>query len=298
MYVQLDGVELYYETLGSPERQSIVVFHGGPGLSDHRKGKETYRQLADEYHLVVYDHRGCGKSAREPPYTNATFADDAEALRNALDLGEIVVIGGSYGGFVAQEYAIRHGEHLVAMVLRGTAAVSDHRDEAREIAAERLPAVRAADLDTPELSKEAFDREMDGKLRSDADFRRTFHSITPLYAPSLEAFDAQETREQIENLQFNHEVHNAIFSEEHPTIDYTDDLPAVDVPTLVTVGAADWIAPPKYAEQLADLLPNSQLVVFEESGHSPNVDQPEEFIRTVRRFLDRTGVSPAENQSI
>lgn len=294
MYVEVNGVELYYETLGSPERQSIVVFHGGPGLSDHRKGKEAYRPLADEYHLVLYDHRGCGKSAQEPPYTNATFADDAEALRRELDLGDIVAVGGSYGGFVAQEYAIRHGEHLLAMVLRGTAAVSDHRDEAREIAAERIPAVRAADLDTPEVSKEAFDREMDGELRSDADFKRTFHSITPLYAPSLDAFDAAETREQVEDLQFNHEVHNAIFSEEHPNMDYTDELPGVDVPTLVTVGAEDWIAPPKYAEQLADLLPDSELVVFAESGHSPNVDQPEKFIRTVRRFLDRNGVTSAK----
>lgn len=292
MYAEVNGVELYYETLGSPERQSIVVFHGGPGLSDHRKGKEAYRPLADEYHLVVYDHRGCGKSAQKPPYTNATFADDAEALRRELGLGDIVVIGGSYGGFIAQEYAIRHGEHLLAMVLRGTAAVSDHRDEAREIAAERIPEVRAANLDTPEVSKEAFDREMDGELRSDADFKRTFHSITPLYAPSLEEFDPAETRAQIEDLQFNHEVHNAIFSEEHPNMDYTDQLPGVDVPTLVTVGATDWIAPPKYAEQLADLLPDTELVVFEESGHSPNVDQPEEFIRTVRQFLDRTGVSP------
>lgn len=292
MYVEVNGVELYYETLGDPERQSIVVFHGGPGLSDHRKGKEAYRPLADDYHLVVYDHRGCGKSAQEPPYTNATFADDAEALRRELGLGDIVVIGGSYGGFVAQEYAIRYGEHLRGMVLRGTAAVSDHRDEAREIAAERIPAVHEADLDTPEVSKEAFDREMDGELRSDADFKRTFHSITPLYAPSLEAFDAAQTREQIEELQFNHEVHNAIFSEEHPDMDYTDDLPTVDVPTLVTVGAADWIAPPKYAEQLADLLPDSQLVVFEESGHSPNVDQPDEFIRTLRQFLGETGVTP------
>lgn len=286
MHLEVNGVQLYYETFGDPADPSIVVFHGGPGLGDHRKGETTYRALVDDgFHLVVYDHRGCGASELAPPYTNAQFADDAEALRQALDLGQIAVIGGSYGGFIAQEYAIRHGDHLEAMVLRGTAARAAHRDEARAVAEQRIPAVQAADLDTPPISQAAFDREMDGRLRSDADFRRTYHSITPLYAPSIEAFDAAATRERIEQLTFNHEVHNAIFSEEHPTIDYTDDLPTVDVPALVLVGANDWIAPPAYSREIADLLPNAELVVFEHAGHSPNVDQPEAFLDRVRAFL-------------
>jgi proline iminopeptidase len=282
----VNGVRLYYDTFGDPTDPSVMVFHGGPGLGDHRKGAETYRPLVEDgFQLVVYDHRGCGASECSPPYTNAQFAADAEALRQALDLGSITVIGGSYGGFIAQEYAIRYSEHLEAMVLRGTAARADHRDEAREIAASRIPAVQAADLATPPISKAAFDREMDGRLRSDADFRRTYHSIAPLYAPSIEAFDAAATRERIEQLTFNHEVHNAIFSEEHPTIDYTDQLPAVTVPTLVTVGADDWIAPPSYSRALADLLPNAHLEVFDDAGHSPNVDRPEAFLDAVRAFL-------------
>jgi len=286
MELEVNGARLYCETLGDPADPSVLLFHGGPGLSDHRTAKETYRPLVEDgFHLVAYDHRGCGASERSPPYTNAQFADDAEALRRALGLGTVAVVGGSYGGFVAQEYAVRHGEHLDAMVLRGTAARSGHRDEAREIAASRIPDVRAADLDTPSISEAAFDREMDGELRSDADFRRTFHSITPLYAPSLEAFDAEATRERIADLTFNHEVHNAVFSEEHPTIDYTEDLPGVDVPTLVTVGADDWIAPPVYAREIADLLPEAELVVFENAGHSPGRDRPEAYLGRVREFL-------------
>ena len=286
MELEVNGVRLYYERFGDPADQSVLLFHGGPGLSDHRAGAETYRPLVEDgFHLVAYDHRGCGASGRSPPYTNAQFADDAEALRRALDLGPVAVVGGSYGGFVAQEYAVRHGEHLDAMVLRGTAARSDHRDEAREIAAARIPAVRAADLDTPPISEDAFAREMDGRLRSDADFRRTFHSITPLYAPSLEAFDAAAARERIDRLTFNHEVHNAVFSEEHPTIDYTDDLPGVAVPTLVAVGADDWIAPPEYAREIATLLPDAELAVFEDAGHSPARDRPEAYLARVRAFL-------------
>jgi proline iminopeptidase len=57
------------------------------------------------------------------------------------------------------------------------------------------------------------------------------------------------------------------------------------VPTLVTVGADDWIAPPSYSRALADLLPNAHLEVFDDAGHSPNVDRPEAFLDAVRAFL-------------
>jgi proline iminopeptidase len=295
MRATINGAELYYEVLGDDDAPAIVVFHGGPGLSDHRKGKEAYRSLTDDYRLVVYDHRGSGQSSRTPPFTHEQLADDAEALRDHLGIDEWVVIGGSYGGFIAQEYALRHPEHLRGVVLRDTAATPEHRDRAREIAAERIPEVQAADLDVPEVTKESFDRMMEGRLRSDEEFRRTYHSVAPLYAPSLDDFDAAATRETIESLNFRHETHNAMFSREHPEMDYTADLPDVSVPFLVTVGRHDWITPVEFAEQIADLVPDSRLVVFEESGHSPNLDEPAAYEATVREFLEEIGFAPDDD---
>lgn len=292
MRAAINGAELYYEVLGDDDAPAIVVFHGGPGLSDHRKGKEAYRSLTDEYRLVVYDHRGSGESSPTPPFTHAQLADDAEALREHLGIEEWVVIGGSYGGFIAQEYASRHPEHLRGVVLRDTAAVSAHRDRAREIAAERIPEVRAADLDVPEVTEASFEKMMEGRLDSDEEFKETYHSVTPLYAPSLEDFDAEATRETIDSLTFRHETHNAMFSREHPRMDYTTVLPEIEVPFLVTVGRHDWITPVEFSEQIADLLPDARLRVFEESGHSPNLDEPAAYEAAVREFLEEIGFSP------
>lgn len=297
MDAAVNGAELYYEILGDDDAPALVVFHGGPGLSDHRKGKKAYRSLTDDYRLVVYDHRGSGQSSRTPPFTHEQLADDAEALREYLEIDEWVVIGGSYGGFIAQEYAIRHPGHLQGVILRDTAAVSEHRERAREIAAERIPDVRAADLDVPAVTEEAFDRMMEGRLRSDEEFKRIYHSVAPLYAPSLEAFDAEATRETIDSLRFRHETHNAMFSQEHPDMNYLDGLSSVEVPFLVTVGRHDWITPVEFSRQLMDALPDARFTIFEESGHSPNLDEPEKYDATVREFLEEIGFAAGETSN-
>jgi proline iminopeptidase len=289
MYAEVNGAELYYERLGEGNDPAIMALHGGPGVGDHRKPKQAFEPLTDEYEVVVYDHRGCGQSADEPPYSNAQYAKDANALREQLDLGEVVLIGGSYGGFVTQEYVTRFPETVTGFVLRDTAPTGEYDEQARTNARADLPEVWERNMDVPEISFEEFDRVMDGRARSNEEFRKVFHGILPLYAPTLEEFDPAAARDRIEDIYYHYETHNALFSEEYPTMDYRDDLSDVTVPALVTVGRLDWITPVAASVELADLLPNSRLVIFESSGHSPNLDQKSAYIRRVREFLDTIG---------
>jgi proline iminopeptidase len=289
MYAEINDADLYYEVLGPDDAPALLSLHGGPGISDHAKAKTAFEPLTDRYRLVVYDHRGCGQSSLTPPYSNEQYAADAAALCDHLDLGEVVLIGGSYGGFIAQEYAIRHPDRLAGVVLRDTAATSEYERAARKNARETFPEVAAGDFDVPDITFEEFERVMNGEVTSDEEFERIYLGMTPLYAPSLEAFDADAARESTENRDFHHETHNAMFTEAYPNMDYTDDLPEVSVPTLVTVGRHDWITPPAAAEEIAELLADARLVVFEESGHSPNLDQPSAYLARVRAFLDEIG---------
>ncbi|WP_138004335.1 alpha/beta fold hydrolase [Halalkalirubrum salinum] len=288
-YASINDAELYYEIHGEEHERTLMVLHGGPGVSDYKKGLTAYRPLTEEYRLIVYDHRGCGSSSLTPPYSNEQFADDAEGLRKALDIDEVVLIGGSYGGFITQEYAIRYPDALAGIILRDTAAHGGHRKRAREIAASRFASVTEANLDTPSLTKDAFDRVMDGNVGSDEELRNTFHAMLPLYAPTIDDFDAEAAQAGIEDRQFHHETHNYTFTHEHPHMDYRTELPSVECPALVTVGRHDWITPVEYSEEIAELLPNSELVVFENSGHSPNLDEQEQFLKHVRSFLRSIG---------
>ena len=84
---------------------------------------------------------------------------------------------------------------------------------------------------------------------------------------------------------YRHESHNWCFVHNTPNYDLTGKLPDLQVPTLVTVGRTDWVTPVSSAEKIANLLPNSQLVIFEKSGHSPQREEPELFQKTMREFL-------------
>lgn len=289
MFIDINGAELYYERHGDPDDPTILSLHGGPGIGDHAKGKEAFEPLTDEYELVVYDHRGCGQSELAQPFSNEQYAEDAETLRQELGLGEIVLIGGSYGGFITQEYVTTDSSNVRGIVLRDTAASSTHDEQAREIARSRFPKMKAADVDVPDITWEEFERVMDGRVRSDKEFKRIFHGMLPLYGPSLDEFNAEAAREATEARNFHHETHNTMFTESYPEMDYTNDLPRVDIPALVTVGRHDWITPPDASKEIADLIPDSRLVIFESSGHSPNLDQQEQFIYRTREYLPEIG---------
>jgi proline iminopeptidase len=288
MYTNVNGARLYYDVLGDGNDDTIMILHGGPGISDHQKGKQAYEPLAEDFELVVYDHRGCGESSLTPPYSNEQYAEDAEALRRHLDLGEVAFIGGSYGGYITQEYAIRYPENLAGFVLRDTAPTGDEQ-RAWDNARESWDDLKAAAFDIPDITWEEFERVMNGNVRSDEEFERIWLGMLPLYESDIEEFDAEAARESVAELTFHHETHNVMFTEEHPNIDYTDDLPDVDVPALVTVGRNDWITPPEDSREIADLLPDSRLVIFEESGHSPNLDQQDQYLHRVREFFAEIG---------
>src|SRR4051794_5275320 len=112
MLAQVNGTELYYTTHG--HGRPLLVMHGGLGL-DHAYFRPWLDALGDVSELIYYDHRGNGKSARPTDWsgvTHATWADDADALREQLGHERITLYGHSYGGFLALEYALRHADHL------------------------------------------------------------------------------------------------------------------------------------------------------------------------------------------
>lgn len=291
MHAEINGASLYYEVHGPDDAPAVVSLHGGPGISDHQKGKEAFEALTDNYRLVVYDHRGCGQSSLTEPYSNEQYARDCEALIQHLGLDEVVLVGGSYGGFITQEYAIRFGDrdHFEGFVLRDTAASHEYEQNAWENAEESWDAMKAASFDLPDITWEEFEAVMDGDVPSDEEFERIWLGMLPLYAPSLDEFDAEEARKSTEARDFHHETHNEMFTNAYPNMDYTDDLPDVETPGLVTVGRHDWITPPEAAVEIADLLPDSRLTIFESSGHSPNLDQHDQYIARVREFFDEIG---------
>ncbi len=273
---EVNGVKLVYDDSGASKNQkaTIVTLHGGPGMSSRAGDWAAFQPLTDEYRLISYDQRGNGESQGEEPYSHAQFIADLEALRQTLDLGKIVVLGGSYGGFLALEYALAHPEQLHAVILRDTAASNRFQDTSKQ---------RAMASGFP-MDEAALDRLFSGQMRDNEDFRASFAQIQPLY--TVERDPAAEA-ERLSKIPFRYETHNWAFSRNQPEYDLVDRLPEIQVPVLVTVGRHDWITPLEASLELAAGLPNSELVVFEHSGHSPQLEEQPLYLQTVRGFLAR-----------
>ncbi|WP_019588618.1 alpha/beta fold hydrolase [Deinococcus apachensis] len=274
--IEVNGVRLVYDDSGkgAGRKTTIVTLHGGPGMSSRAGDWAAFQPLTDEYRLISYDQRGNGESEGREPYSHAQFVADLEALRQELGLGRIVVLGGSYGGFLALEYALAHPENLHALILRDTAASNRFQGTSKE---------RAMSSGFP-MDEATLDRLFSGQVRDNDDFRASFAMIQPLY--TVERDPAAEA-ERLARIPFRYETHNWAFSRNQPNYDLVDRLLEITVPVLVTVGRHDWITPLEASEELAAHLPNSELVVFERSGHSPQLEEQPLYLQTVRDFLAR-----------
>lgn len=274
MKVTINGCELNVEVMGPQDGPVLIAHHGGGGIGSLAEPKSTFGPLSDRFRVVVFDARGCGHSEGIPPYSHAQWAADVDGLRQWIGADKIVVAGGSYGGFIALEYAVAYPEHVQAIVLRDTSADAGNLDTLYE---------NARNQDRVAINWDNFDRYWTGRITDDEDLKARWAEIIPLYDYE---YDPVASAARVEAGIYRHEAHNWCFLYNEPNYDLKPQLPAVSVPTLVTVGRGDWVTPVSSAQTIASLMPNAKLVIFEKSGHSPQVEERELFLATVRDFLD------------
>jgi proline iminopeptidase len=99
-------------------------------------------------------------------------------------------------------------------------------------------------------------------------------------------YDPARSAEHVEQGFYRHEAHNWCFQHNWPVYDLKAELGKLPFPTLVTVGRRDWVTPVSSSETIAALIPKSKLVVFERSGHSPQIEESNLFQDVMRDFLD------------
>jgi len=271
--VTINDNELNVEVLGDDNAPVIIAHHGGGGIGSLEEPKFTFGPLSDHYRVIVFDARGCGRSEGKPPFSHAQWADDVDGLRQWAGVDEIIVTGGSYGGFIAMEYAIAYPEHTRAMILRDTSADKSNLDRAYE---------NARSQTRIEINWDNFNRYWHGEIYDDEDLKQRWADIIPLYDFD---YNPEKSNADVENRIYRHEAHNWCFLYNMPNYDLREQLPNVQCPTLVTVGRTDWVTPVSSAETIASLIPNSELVIFEHSGHSPQHEEFELFQKVMRDFL-------------
>ena len=274
MQIDIHGNDIFYTIHG--EGLPILFLHGGLGL-DHTSFRPWLDPLGDVAQLIYYDMLGNGRSTRPRNYkevTLDTWADEADALRVALGHERIVLFGHSFGGFIAQQYALRHGNHLAGLILSNTAPAVDYSE---------LLVSNAQTYGTPEQAQLALHGLSNPASFSDDEaFRRLWTSILPMY---FHHYDAGITRAMDEATQYSGGafVHGSACLETFNTV---NRLSQVSTSTLLLGSRYDWITPLQQgAERFHAALPRAQLVVFENSGHFPFIEERAAYLNTVRNWL-------------
>ncbi|KAF5234193.1 hypothetical protein FANTH_12229 [Fusarium anthophilum] len=273
-----DGVKLNVYLLGAENKSKplVISLHGAPGLSSHTGIKEDFKFLADRFRVLVYDLRGSGDSEIKGPFTDEQWVSDLEELRAWAGDEKFILAGGSYGGFLALNYALNYPNRLLALILRNTWACGPqgtHRALANILLSHRI---------NPDPMRQV--RLWTGNVQSREDAEQGMAEIVTIYTPESnpepETFEGAVTK-------LRWEVHNAAFSWSQPRFDVRSRLVEINVPTLVIVGRLDIICPVEESEMIRKCIKGSELVVFEKSAHNPATDEPEKFRGVLSDFLGR-----------
>ena len=284
--MKIRDVSLYVEVIGQGE--PLLLMHGGPGL-DH-VSLRPFRALADRHTVVFYDHRCNGRSTGAP-VTSMTWENltaDADALRAELGFERWVVLGHSFGGHVALEYALRYPERVSRLVLLDTAG--DARWSQKNAA--DVLAGRGFNATTVAVARRFYDGRIAPK-----DFVRASLRLVPAYdhrfslrrlaRGMLEGGWRMKTRP--EALTFAGRMMRGW--------SVMDRLGEIRVPTLVMAGRDDFLFPPESQALLAAGIPNAQLRIIERAGHNPQTERPADTVEAVADFLAATSVLAAKPAS-
>lgn len=270
VFVDVEGPAFVPDGPRLREKPTLVLLHGGPGY-DHSGFKPAFSRLADLAQVVYYDHRGHGRSDRRPAaeWTLDTFADDVVRLCDALGITKPIVLGQSFGGFVAQRYIARHPAHPAKVVLSST---SPHMALPRKLAMfEKLGGTAAR------ASAERFWN--DPNADTWADYTRTCLGLYNT-RPAADA-DARA------RIVFNEAILFASAGGEQRTMNLLPGLAAAQCPVLVMAGAQDPVCPLADSEDIFAALPpqHRELAVFAGSGHGAWRDEPEAAFARLRAFI-------------
>lgn len=283
-YVSVGGARLFVRERGAGT--PTIVLHGGPAF-DHTYLLPELDRLSDLCHLVYYDQRGRGRSATDVHADDVSIDSemaDLDDVRRFLGLGSVAVLGHSWGGLLAMEYAVRRPECVSHLILMNTAPPSHHGYQRFR---EHLAA--AADPDDVESMRAlAADPRLEaGDLQVEAEYNRLYFRATVGSPASLEALVARlRTHFDEAGVRTSRAIGERLFEQTWlgAGYDLTPALATLDMPTLVLHAEHDFI-PIEPVAQIAATIPGARLVVLERCGHFAYVERPDEVCAHIAAFF-------------
>ncbi|PYP91207.1 MAG: hypothetical protein DMG65_08535 [Candidatus Angelobacter sp. Gp1-AA117] len=290
-FVDANGVLTYYTIVGKGE--PLMVVHGGPGAS-HDYFLPYLLPLARTNKVIFIDERGSGRSEKlqdVSKYTVENMVEDVEAVRQALGLGKVNLLGHSYGGVLAQAYALKYQKNLSHLILGSTFAstsamnqvLANEKQSMEPEARQKLQSLEDAGLfgKGKPWEKNRYPNDYAVLAWGDGYFPYLYQNRPdPNYDPA--GGNTTTSWDLYREMWGSHG--EFVIDGNLKSVEYTDKLSGIHVPTLVLCGDHDE-SDPSLSRTMHDKISGSKLVILPKSGHMTFVDQPDMFMQTVNGFL-------------
>ena len=287
-YFEVNGAKLWTVSFG--EGEPLFFIAGGPGNNHY--GLRRFDSLSTTNKLVYYDAFGRGKSDTAKVVTEYSLErdiDDLEDLRKAMGFDKINILGHSYGGVVAQGYAIKYPENVSHLIIANSFHSYLMWQENCDNSNHEIK------TNYPEIWEELMEVRMRGFVSSDPVHYEIYDRVPYgfLYSYNPENFKPSGRKPYPNPL--NRKLYyqlvgrdgDFLITSDIGTFDYRKELKNLKMPILIYGGRYDRVAVPRMMVQFKMYCPQAEFVMFEESGHNPQVEEPTKLFALIREFLNK-----------
>lgn len=285
--IRIDDHEVVTYEYGDGE-EVLFLLNGGPGLPCNYLRDPLLRMVSDGLRVVTYDQLGCGASDKPKDkslWTIKRYVEEVEAVRQALGLGQLHLLGHSWGGWLAIEYALTYLDSIKSLVLSNTCGDMPHLIGELERHRGALGPETVAMMQRHE-AEGTFEHEEYKAAVTLLNYRHVLRLAE--WPESVHASLDDWNMDVYGTMQGPNEF---LYTGNLKTWNRIDDMARVTVPTLVLVGQHDELTP-ACALRMHNALPNSEIKVFPNSSHMPFYEEPEAYFATLSGFLAKHGVAP------
>lgn len=282
-FAMVNGAKLWYEIKGSGE--PVVLIPGGPGNS-HIYLTPWFDKLAKNFKVIYFDAFGRGKSDRAKDSTEYTFqrdVEDLDGLRKALGFEKWNVLGHSYGGMVAQAYALEYPNSVDKLILSNTFYSGEMWQENDNNSNNEIK------NQFPEVWAKLMKLRDEGYNSSSPEHQKAYSVPSGL----LYFYDASNAYKMKPDTGFNPQVYytlvgydgDFIIGGDIAKLDFRTKLKNLKMPVLIIEGRFDRVAVPSWSIKYNEYAPQAKFVMFEKSGHNPYVEEKEKYFKLLNEFL-------------
>ncbi|MDY0885331.1 proline iminopeptidase-family hydrolase [Dongia soli] len=280
--VTIDGYRVVTYSFGKG-KETLFCLNGGPGLPcDYLR--EAHSCLIDDgFRVVTFDQLGTGKSDRptdQKLWDITRYVAEVETIRQKLDLGQVHLLGHSWGGWLAIEYALTHPGALRTLILEDTVADMPHL-------VSELNRLRAAlGAETVAMMQR---HEAEGTINHSA-YQAAITILNYRHVCRLDEWPAPVKR-SLDDWNMGPYVtmqgpNEFLYTGNLKDWNRVPELHRITVPVLITTGQHDELTP-ACALRMKQHLPNAELHCFPNSSHMPFYEEPEAYYPVLRGFLKR-----------